>query len=257
MYILNMKNSKFIIDKFAKLIEQGLVSSKDLTAELFNISHTADDINKNFIENSKVVVAGRLMSRRIQGKASFAELMDSSGKIQVYFNRDEICPDDDKTKYNDLYKKLIDKMPTLMIPNIIFRNQGNLNFKKESKSVGMEKSYSNGAAYSDLDNDGDVDLVINNINQEVFILENLTDGKNHSVQIILSNNDNNYSSIGAKVNLYLNNKKLTKQLNPVKGFQSSSSYKINFGIESNSKVDSLSVISVSYTHLTLPTKRIV
>ena len=143
---------------------------------------------------------------------------------------------------NDLYKKLIDKMPTLMIPNIIFRNQGNLNFKKESKSVGMEKSYSNGAAYSDLDNDGDVDLVINNINQEVFILENLTDGKNNSVQIILSNNDNNYSSIGAKVNLYLKDKKLTKQLNPVKGFQSSSSYKINFGIESNSKVDSLSVI---------------
>ena len=143
---------------------------------------------------------------------------------------------------NDLYKKLIDKMPTLMIPNIIFRNQGNLNFKKESKSVGMEKSYSNGAAYSDLDNDGDIDLVINNINQEVFILENLTDGKNNSVQIILSNNDNNYSSIGAKVNLYLKDKKLTKQLNPVKGFQSSSSYKINFGIESNSKVDSLSVI---------------
>ena len=54
-----------------------------------------------------LVVAGRIMSRRIQGKASFAEIQDSKGKIQVYFNRDEICEGDDKTMYNEVYKKLI------------------------------------------------------------------------------------------------------------------------------------------------------
>src|SRR5690606_12319454 len=66
------------------------------------------EIKSNFHEGEKVVIAGRLMSRRIQGKASFAEIQDSAGKIQVYFNRDEICPDEDKTKYNEVYKKLLD-----------------------------------------------------------------------------------------------------------------------------------------------------
>src|SRR5699024_7246067 len=70
--------------------------------------HTSRQIKDDFKEGKKVVIAGRLMSRRIQGKASFAELQDSQGRIQVYFNRDEICPDEDKSKYNEVYKKLLD-----------------------------------------------------------------------------------------------------------------------------------------------------
>ena len=77
-------------------------------ANLYPVDHTSQQVKDNFEEGKKVVVAGRLMSRRIQGKASFAELQDSAGRIQVYFNRDEICPGDDKMKYNDLYKKLLD-----------------------------------------------------------------------------------------------------------------------------------------------------
>lgn len=77
-------------------------------ADLFPVTHLASDIKYDFAEGKKVVVAGRLMSRRIQGKASFAEIQDSSGRIQVYFNRDEICPEEDKTKYNEIYKKLLD-----------------------------------------------------------------------------------------------------------------------------------------------------
>src|SRR5690606_41094612 len=60
-------------------------------AALFPVDHTASAIKENFEEGKKVVIAGRLMSRRIQGKASFAEIQDSTGRIQVYFNRDEIC----------------------------------------------------------------------------------------------------------------------------------------------------------------------
>ena len=75
-------------------------------AALFPVDHTASAIKENFEEGKKVVIAGRLMSRRIQGKASFAEIQDSTGRIQVYFNRDEICTGDDKSKYNDVYKKL-------------------------------------------------------------------------------------------------------------------------------------------------------
>src|SRR5690606_32639380 len=77
-------------------------------AALFPLDHTSKQIKQGFEEGKKVVIAGRLMSRRIQGKASFAELQDSEGRVQVYFNRDEICPGEDKTLYNDIYKKLLD-----------------------------------------------------------------------------------------------------------------------------------------------------
>ncbi len=77
-------------------------------ADLFPVKDTSKDIKSKFEEGKTVIIAGRLMSRRIQGSASFAELQDSEGRIQVYFNRDEICAGDDKSKYNDVYKKLLD-----------------------------------------------------------------------------------------------------------------------------------------------------
>ena len=77
-------------------------------AALFPVDTTSVNISTNYKEGKKVTIAGRLMSRRIQGKASFAELQDSEGRIQVYFNRDEICPGEDKVKYNEVYKKLLD-----------------------------------------------------------------------------------------------------------------------------------------------------
>ncbi len=92
-------------------------------ADLFPVNHTTADIKTNFEEGKKVVIAGRLMSRRIQGKASFAELQDSKGKIQVYFNRDEICPGEDKAKYNDVYKKLLDIGDFIGIEGELFKTQ--------------------------------------------------------------------------------------------------------------------------------------
>ncbi|MBQ4822911.1 lysine--tRNA ligase [Aquimarina sp. MMG016] len=77
-------------------------------AALYPLDHTSSKIKQEFEEGKKVVIAGRLMSRRIQGSASFAELQDADGRIQVYFNRDEICTGEDKSKYNDVYKKLLD-----------------------------------------------------------------------------------------------------------------------------------------------------
>ena len=77
-------------------------------AELFPVDFYSTNLPDQYEEGKKVVMAGRLMSRRIQGKASFAELQDSQGKVQVYFNRDEICPSEDKSLYNEVYKKLLD-----------------------------------------------------------------------------------------------------------------------------------------------------
>lgn len=92
-------------------------------ADLYPVSHTTKQIKENFEEGKKVVLAGRLMSRRIQGKASFAELQDSEGRIQVYFNRDEVCPDDDKTLYNEVYKKLLDIGDIIGIEGSLFTTQ--------------------------------------------------------------------------------------------------------------------------------------
>jgi lysyl-tRNA synthetase class 2 len=77
-------------------------------ANLFPVDHTSKQVKENFAEGKKVVIAGRIMSVRIQGKAAFAEVQDSEGRIQIYVNRDEICPDEDKTLYNEVFKKLID-----------------------------------------------------------------------------------------------------------------------------------------------------
>jgi len=92
-------------------------------ADLFPVDNTTTGIKENFEEGKKVVIAGRLMSRRIQGKASFAELQDSKGRIQVYFNRDEICTGEDKSKYNDLYKKLLDIGDFIGIEGELFKTQ--------------------------------------------------------------------------------------------------------------------------------------
>ncbi|MGO3690224.1 MAG: lysine--tRNA ligase [Psychroflexus halocasei] len=92
-------------------------------AEEFKYTHTSEKIKTDFEEGKKVVIAGRLMSRRIQGKASFAELQDAEGRIQVYFNRDEICPDEDKSLYNDIYKKLLDIGDFIGIEGELFTTQ--------------------------------------------------------------------------------------------------------------------------------------
>lgn len=92
-------------------------------AEGFDVNHTTTSIKSNFEEGKEVKIAGRLMARRIQGKASFAELQDSEGRIQVYFNRDEMCPGDDKTLYNDVYKKLLDIGDFVGITGVLFKTK--------------------------------------------------------------------------------------------------------------------------------------
>ncbi|MCF1190612.1 lysine--tRNA ligase [Mangrovimonas sp. AS39] len=107
-------------DKLAKLRELGI---NPYPADLFPVKQTSKGIKSDFEEGKKVVVAGRLMSRRIQGSASFAELQDSEGRIQVYFNRDEICTGDDKSKYNDVYKKLLDIGDFIGIEGELFKTK--------------------------------------------------------------------------------------------------------------------------------------
>ena len=102
-----------------QLSEQEVVRREKLTklralginpypADLFPIDSNSKEIKQNYSEDKEVVIAGRLMAINIQGKASFAQLQDGEGRIQLYFNRDEICAGEDKTLYNDVFKKLLD-----------------------------------------------------------------------------------------------------------------------------------------------------
>ncbi|NNL79233.1 MAG: lysine--tRNA ligase, partial [Flavobacteriaceae bacterium] len=153
-------------------------------AEQYMVDATSASIKQEFSEGKKVVIAGRLMSRRIQGKASFAELQDSEGRIQVYFNRDEICPGDDKTLYNDVYKKLLDIGDFIGIEGELFITQVGektvlvKNFKVLSKTLRplpLPKQDADGNTYDEF-NDPEqryrmryVDLVVNPKVKEVFV----------------------------------------------------------------------------------------
>jgi lysyl-tRNA synthetase class 2 len=107
-------------ESLVKLREMGI---EPYPAALYPVTHKAQEIKQNFVEGQEVNIAGRLMSQRIMGKASFAELLDSTGKIQVYFNRDEICPGEDKTLYNDVFKKLLDLGDFIGVKGTLFTTQ--------------------------------------------------------------------------------------------------------------------------------------
>lgn len=96
-------------------------------AELFEINSSAAEIHKHYpnqkIEYKDVSLAGRIMSRRVMGNASFAELQDETGRIQVYFRRDDICPGEDKTLYNTVFKKLLDIGDIIGVKGFVFTTQ--------------------------------------------------------------------------------------------------------------------------------------
>ncbi|QIG90748.1 lysine--tRNA ligase [Chryseobacterium sp. POL2] len=118
-----MQLSEQEIIRRQKLEELGKMGINAFPANEYTITDTTESIKQDFAEGKQVKIAGRLMSRRIQGKASFAELQDSTGRIQVYFNRDEICPGDDKDLYNEVYKKLLDIGDIIGIEGYLFKTQ--------------------------------------------------------------------------------------------------------------------------------------
>ncbi len=92
-------------------------------AALFPVNSSAKEIKYDFEDGKQVCIAGRMMSQRVMGKASFAELQDASGRIQIYINRDEICPDEDKTFYNEIFKKLLDLGDFIGVEGKVFKTQ--------------------------------------------------------------------------------------------------------------------------------------
>ena len=168
-------------EKLEKLTQMGINA---FPADEYTITDSAQSIKEGFEEGKKVKIAGRLISRRIQGKDSFAELQDSSGRIQVYFNRDEICPTDDKELYNEVYKHLLDIGDIIGVEGELFKTQvGEMtvmvkNFTlltKTLRPLPFAKIDENGVVH-DAFNDPElryrqryVDLVVNPEVKEVFV----------------------------------------------------------------------------------------
>lgn len=125
-------------DKLSKLRALGI---NPYPADLYPVNHTSKQIKSDYKEGKQVIIAGRLMAINIQGKASFAQLQDSEGRVQVYFNRDEICTGEDKSMYNDVFKKLLDLGDFVGIEGELFTTQVGektvmvKNFKLLSKSL--------------------------------------------------------------------------------------------------------------------------
>jgi lysyl-tRNA synthetase class 2 len=164
-----------------KLRELGI---EPYPAAAYDVSIYTKECKENYEEGKKVCLAGRLMSRRIMGKASFAELQDAAGRLQLYFNRDEICTGEDKTMYNDVFKKLLDMGDFIGVEGELFRTQvGEIsvlvkNFTVLSKSLKplpVVKTDDDGNVH-DAFNDPElryrqryVDLVVNEGVKETFI----------------------------------------------------------------------------------------
>lgn len=141
-------------------------------------------------------------------------------------------------------ENIINKMPSTPVANYAFKNNKNLTFTNDAKNWGLDTpSFSNGAAYADLDNDGDLDLIINNVNMPAFVYKNNAEKnkKNHFVKVKLKGENQNKFAIGSVVELYSKNEILRQEIMPSRGFQSSVDYSLNFGI-GNKKIDSLRVI---------------
>ncbi|MFC5409939.1 VCBS repeat-containing protein [Larkinella bovis] len=143
------------------------------------------------------------------------------------------------------FKEFLDKAPSEPIPNYAFRNDGKLKFSNQAAAWGLgEPNFSNGAAYGDLDNDGDLDLVVNNVNSPVSVFRNRSVEKNKTnyLRVRLVGDAQNRNAIGTRVFLYQKGQMQVLQQMPNRGFQSSVDLNLLFGLGANPRIDSLTVI---------------
>jgi len=159
----------------------------------------------------------------------------------IDFFSDEIIQKMALTGEKQELNEVINRMPSEPIVNHLFINQGNLKFIDQASELGLnQKTFSNGAAYADLDKDGDLDLVVNNLNQESLLLENKSMG-NHFIAFELIGDGSNIDAIGTRVEVFTNSIQQVRELMPSRGFQSSSSSFIHVGLKNNTKIDSVKI----------------
>ena len=180
----------------------------------------------------------------------YKDLFITTGYLRDYTNKDFLkywgdylvkqIVHKDSINYMDIIKM----MPVTLLPNYAFKNNGDLTFQNVSDKWGLQQlSLSNGAAYADLDNDGDLDLVVNNVNKQAGIYRNETDKSvsSHYLEIKLHGNDKNTFGLGAKLWCYTNGKTQFLEQMPTRGYQSSVSEVLHFGLGQFTVADSLKI----------------
>ncbi|MEQ9298686.1 MAG: VCBS repeat-containing protein [Cyclobacteriaceae bacterium] len=163
----------------------------------------------------------------------------------VDFFADEIIQQLALTGKKEEITTIIEKMPVVALSNYAYRNNGDLTFDNATEDWGLIiPSFSNGCAYADLDNDGDLDLVVNNVNMEAFIFRNnaseITD--NHYLKMAFEGAKGNLFGIGASVKLYIEDEVIFQELMPSRGFQSSVDYKMTIGLGKANQIDSIDIL---------------
>lgn len=160
------------------------------------------------------------------------------------FFANEIVQEMTQTGEKEEVENIINRMPSNPIPNYALKNNGDLTFSNKTSEWGFNvPSFSNGSAYGDLDNDGDLDLVINNVNQTAFLFRNTSSDKgfNNFISVDLKGEGKNTFGIGAAVYVYYNGLTLKQEEFPTRGFQSSVDYRLHFGLDGAIKADSVVV----------------
>jgi enediyne biosynthesis protein E4 len=178
------------------------------------------------------------------------DLLVTNGYLRDYTNMDFIKYMDNYVKTKGRLKRedvlnLIKQIPSSNVQNYIFSNSDGLNFTNVTREWGMQRtSNSNGAAYADLDNDGDLDIVISNINQPAFVYQNLSEKKSgrHFLQVKLNGEGKNTQGVGSKVVIWAKGKMQQLQQVHARGYLSAVSPVLHFGLDAETKVDSLKVI---------------
>ncbi len=181
----------------------------------------------------------------------FKDLYITNGYYRDYTNRDflkykgDYFFDKSKVKEKADTFHLVSTMTSTPIHNFMYKNKGDLTFSDQSEAWGFGKpGFSSGAAYVDLDNDGDLDLLVNNQNEAASVYKNLSREQHadqHYVQLTLEGSQKNSMAIGAKVYVYTGNKIQYVEKMPTRGFQSSVTQKIHIGVGTSDKVDSIRI----------------
>ena len=172
------------------------------------------------------------------------DLFISNGIRRDIQNKDVWTTINDHRHQQKTFLQMQEYFPVARLQNYTFCNNQQLGFTNVSSTAGIDfKGFSNGAAYADLDSDGDLDLVINNLDDPAMIYENLarTQNQQHYLQIRLKGKEDNYFGLGAKVNLYYSDQKQYQELTATRGFQSSVAPVLHFGTGKHDRIDKVTV----------------